>query len=269
MLVLIPASDTKKSVRRGKPLDPAALSFPPLAPTRAAVLEALVEVSAEPDATHRLSESASLSEVVRRNVALRDAPTAAAETVYSGVLYDALGLADLDPASRRRARSWIVVISALWGAVRLGDRIPTYRLNMCGRLPDLADLPTVWRGPLDDVLPSAARRGVVVDCRSAEYATAWRPTAALAERTVVMKVFRDRDRKRGAASHNAKRTRGLVVRRIVTDAIDPRRPEGLADALSEHFEVDLRPPDRSGQTWALHVVDPGRVGPKARRTGVA
>ena len=135
MLILLPPSETKAPVRRGKPLDPSGLSFPTLAPTRAAVLDALIEVSAKPDATKRLGVSAGLSDVVRRNVALRDAPTAAAESVYAGVLYDALGLADLDTASRRRARAWIVVISALWGAVRLGDRIPPYRLNMCGRLP--------------------------------------------------------------------------------------------------------------------------------------
>jgi uncharacterized protein len=256
VLILLPASDSKTPVRRGKPLDPAALSFPPLAPTRAAVLEALVEVSAQPDATHRLCEPASMSDVVQRNVALRDAPTAAAETVYSGVLYDALGLADLDPASRRRARAWIVVISALWGAVRPGDRIPPYRLDMCGRLPGLDHLTDVWRGPLDDVLPAAAGRGVVVDGRSAEYATAWRPTGALAERTVVLKVVRDRDGRRGSASYNAKRTRGLLVRRIVTDAIDPRRPESLAEALSDHFEVDLRRTERPGRAWELHVVEP-------------
>jgi hypothetical protein len=255
VLILLPPSETKTPVRRGKPLDPAGLSFAPLTPTRTAVLDALIEVSAGPDATRRLDVPASLSDVVRRNVALRDAPTLAAEKVYSGVLYDALGLADLDPASRRRARAWIVVISALWGAVRLGDRIPPYRLNMCGRLPGLAHLTDVWRGPLADVLPAAARRGVV-DCRSAAYATAWRPTGALAERTVVVKVFRDRDGKRGAASHNAKHTRGLVVRRIVTDAVDPRRPDGLAEALSEHFEEDLRRPDRPGRTWELHVVEP-------------
>jgi cytoplasmic iron level regulating protein YaaA (DUF328/UPF0246 family) len=182
VLILLPASETKAVVRRGRPLDPAGLSFPQLAPTRAAVLAALMEVSAEPDATRRLGVPASLGEMVRRNVTLRDAPAAAAETVYAGALYDALGLADLDPASRRRARAWIVVISALWGAARLADRIPPYRLNMCGRLPGLAHLTAVWRGPLAEVLPAAARRGVVVDCRQAEYATAWRPTGALAER---------------------------------------------------------------------------------------
>ena len=92
-------------MRRGKPFEATGLSFPSLAPTRAAVLEALVEVSAAPDATRRLGVRASLEDVVRRNVTLGDAPTAAAESVYSGVVYDALGLAELDPASRRRARA--------------------------------------------------------------------------------------------------------------------------------------------------------------------
>jgi uncharacterized protein len=256
VLILLPPSETKTPVRRGKPLDPGGLSFPALALTRAAVLDALIEVSAAPDALARLGVPASLSALVENNVKLRDAPTAAAEAVYSGALYDALGLADLDPASRRRARAWIVIISALWGALRLGDRIPPYRLNMCGRLPGLAHLTDVWREPLDEVLPAAARRGLVVDCRSAEYAVAWRPIGELAERTVVVKVFRDRGGTRGAVSHNAKVTRGLVVRRIVTDAIDPRRPEGLAEALSQHFKVELHAPARGGQRWELHVLEP-------------
>jgi cytoplasmic iron level regulating protein YaaA (DUF328/UPF0246 family) len=85
---------------------------------------------------------------------------------------------------------------------------------------------------------------------------AWRPTGALAARTVVVKVFRERGGTRGAVSHNAKFTRGLVVRRIVTDGIDPRRPEGLAEALSEHFKVELHPPARDGQRSELHVLEP-------------
>ena len=256
MRILLPSPETKTPARRGKPLDLAGLSFPSLTPIRAAVLDALVAVSAEPDAAARLDVPPSLEAVVRRNVKLRDAPTATADTVYAGVLLDALGLADLDAASKRRARAWVVVVSALWGAVRLGDRIPAYRLNMCGRLPGLAHLPDLWRGPLAEVLPAAARRGLVVDCRSAEYATAWRPTGELAERTVAVKVFRVRDGKRGAVTHNAKSTRGLVVRRILTDAIDPRRPQALAEALSDHFKVELQPPTRPGRTWELDVVEP-------------
>jgi cytoplasmic iron level regulating protein YaaA (DUF328/UPF0246 family) len=255
VLVLLPASDAKVPVPDAAPFDPAGLSFPSLAPARAAVLEALIEVSAEPGATRRLSEAPSQSDVVRRNVALRDAPAAPAAEIYAGVLYEALGLGNLDAASRRRAHTWVAVISALWGDLRLDDRIPAYRLNMCGRLPGFGHLPDVWRAALIDVLPAAAGRGLVVDFRSAEYATAWRPTGGLAERTVIVKVVREGDRSRGAGGHHAKRTRGLVARRILTDAIDPRRPNDLADALSPHFELELLSPDRPARPSELRVVE--------------
>ena len=75
------------------------------------------------------------------------------------------------------------------------------------------------------------------------------------------RVYRDRDGQRRVVSHSAKHTRGLVVRRIVSDGIDPRRPEGLAEALSAHFELDLRRPERPGRSWQLHVAEPlGLVG---------
>ena len=107
MLILLPSSEAKSSVGRGHALDPARLSFPALAPTRAAVLAALIEVSGLPDATHRLGVRENLGELVHRNVSLREAPTASAATVYSGVVYDAIGVANLDPPSQRRARAWI------------------------------------------------------------------------------------------------------------------------------------------------------------------
>jgi cytoplasmic iron level regulating protein YaaA (DUF328/UPF0246 family) len=244
------------TVRRGAPVDPSRLSFPELAPTRAAVLRALIEVSGRPDATRRLLEPESMSPAVRRNLNLLHAPTAAVERMYSGVLYDALALANLDPASRRRARGWTVIVSALWGAVRLTDRVPPYRLGMCGRLPGLDHLTDVWRGPLEGVLPAAARRGLIVDCRSSEYATAWRPRGELADRTVVVKIFRERDGLRSAVSHNAKRTRGMVVRTIITQALDRSSPAALAQALSPAFEADLVAPTRPHQSWQLQVLEP-------------
>lgn len=41
--------------------------------------------------------------------------------LYTGVLYDNLGLADLDPD--RVARS-VLIFSGLWGALRVTDRVP-------------------------------------------------------------------------------------------------------------------------------------------------
>jgi cytoplasmic iron level regulating protein YaaA (DUF328/UPF0246 family) len=254
VLILLPASESKNPIASGRPADPGGLSFPSLAPTRAAVLDALIEVSAEPDAPRRLGVPPTLGDVVRGNVGLLDAPAAPAGAVYAGVLYDAIGIADLDAGSRRRARSWIVIVSALWGAVRLGDRIPPYRLNMCGRLPGLGHLPQVWQAPLDDILPATAANGVIVDLRTAAYTTAWRPSGALAARTAAVRVRR-RDGTRGAGSYRSKRTGGLVVRRILTESIDPRDPEGLAQALSAHFDVDLCEPSRRGQAWELRVAE--------------
>jgi cytoplasmic iron level regulating protein YaaA (DUF328/UPF0246 family) len=255
VLILLPSSESKTWVDHGAPLDTTALSFPELADTREAVLDALVQVSADADGARRLGVTPTMADLVRHNVVLRAAPTGPAGSVYSGALYDALGIDEMDAASRRRARSWIVVVSALWGAVRLGDSIPNYRLNMCGRLPGLGHLPQVWQGPLAGVLPAAAGRGVVVDCRVAAYATAWRPMGELAERTVSLKVVRAGDRARGAGSYNSKRTQGLVVRQIVAEALDARRPDDLADALSARFDLDLRAPDRAGRPWELRVVE--------------
>jgi cytoplasmic iron level regulating protein YaaA (DUF328/UPF0246 family) len=257
VLILLPASDAKAPVGHGRPVDPTRLSFARLGPTREAVLAALVATSSAPDALRRLGVGPSRLEQVRANVDVRDAPAAPAAAVYGGVLYGALDWADLDPAARRRARSWIVVVSALWGAVRAGDRIPPYRLDMCGRLPGLGHLPDVWRRPLGDVLPRAARRGLVVDCRSSDYLTAWRPSGDLAERTLLVRVVRGRDDVRSPGSHRAKRARGLLTRRIVGDAIDPDRPEELVAELAGALDVTVRPPDRPGRCWSLLVVDPG------------
>ena len=211
MLILLPASDAKADVHGGRPVDLGGLSFPSLGPTRAAVLDALIEVSATSDGPRRLGVRPGLADAIRANVDVLDAPAGPAGAIYAGVLYRALGLGDLHDAAARRAEAWIIVVSALWGALRVSDRIPAYRLDMCGRLPGLGHLPDVWRGPLTDVLTERAASGVIVDGRSAGYATAWRPTGALAGRTAVLKVLRDCEGSRPVASHNAKVTRGLVA----------------------------------------------------------
>jgi cytoplasmic iron level regulating protein YaaA (DUF328/UPF0246 family) len=254
VLILLPASESKAEVDRGEPFDPGALSFASLAATRESVLDALIAVSGEPDALRRLGVPASLEELVRANTGLREAPSATADAVYDGALYRALGLHDLDVAARRRAREWIVAVSALWGAVRLGDRIPPYRLNMCGRLPDLGHLPQVWQEPLASVLPEAAGDGLIVDCRQAEYLTAWRPRGELADRTIALKAVRDLGTGRGAASRDSMRTQGHVIRAILIGALDPKGPDELAAALADQFDVDLQPPERDGAPWRLLVL---------------
>lgn len=255
MLLLLPPSEGKTAPEDGPPFDPEALSFPELTATRTAVLDALLEVSAAPDAVKRLGVRDTLLPEILRNLELRGAPTAAAASVYSGAMYDGLGLGDLDRAARRRAASRMVIISALFGALRPTDPIPAYRLHMCGRLPGLGHLPQVWNDPLDTVLPRTAGRGLIVDFRSAEYVTAWRPDGPLAARTVVIRVTRPGGGRRGTGAYRARYTRGLVARQIVLAGLVPSEPAELAAALSATFEVRLYEPQRPAGSWELDVVE--------------
>lgn len=66
----------------------------------------------------------------RGNVDLRTLPTARAGEIYDGVLYQALDLPGLDAGGRRRAGRSVLISSALFGVLRLGDRIPPYKLSM-------------------------------------------------------------------------------------------------------------------------------------------
>ena len=93
---------------------------------------------------------------VRRNADLLDAPTARADAIYTGVLYESLDLATLDPAARRRASRWLAVVSSVFGLVRPGDRIPSYRLSGGVNLPGLGVVSAHWR---DRARPDRARGG--------------------------------------------------------------------------------------------------------------
>ena len=250
MLILLPPSEGKTPARRGRSLDLSSLSFPSLTSRRDNIITALEAVSGEPDAPAVLGVSPTLIDQVRRNVDLRSAPTAPAVQVYTGVLYQALDHASLDSASKRRANRSIVVISALFGALHLTDRVPAYRVHVCARLPGVGVLDREWRGDLASALDGLVKpRELVVDCRSTTYAAMWRPTDERAERWVQIAV--------PGASHNAKHTRGLVTRELV-QAEAPRTPVALAERLSERFDVELIDPARPGRPWTLAVQEQPR-----------
>ncbi|MFP5321345.1 MAG: YaaA family protein [Acidimicrobiia bacterium] len=255
MLILLPPSEGKAVGSRGRPLDLSSLSFPELTTTRERVLDALVAQSARPDALEVLGAPKGAADRVAANVELRGAPTLRAADLYTGVLYDALDLASLDAAAKRRAARRLVVVSALFGALRPGDRVPSYRLSMDVDLPGVGPLAAAWRPALEQALPAAAGRGLVVDLRSSTYVAAWRPTGAVAERTVAVHVVRDGPGGRTAVSHMAKHTRGLVARHLLATGADPVTPEDLVVALGPVFAASLDEA-RPGRPRRLEVVEP-------------
>ncbi len=229
VLILVPAPRTQSTPTIGDPVDIDLLSYPSLTAARTAVLEA---------------SGASMLRVV---------PAVPALDLYGGMLLDA-ALDGLDADGRRRAQDWIVLVSAAWGALRLHDRVPADRIDMCDRPPGLGHLVQYWQEPFSAVMPKAMGDGLMVDCRSDEYVLTWRPTGEQSERWVYLKPMRDATFERGSQGSTARRMRGVVLQRILADGLDGQQPEELADALAEHFTLRLSEPERDGKPWMLRVV---------------
>ena len=234
MLILLPPSEGKTPPRRGKPLDLGSLSFPALAPHRAEVLDALTSLcTSEPVdvAAKVLGLGSTQLADVARDARLSQAPTARADAVYSGVLYEALDLPSLDAAARRRATSWLAVASGLFGLLRPSDRVPAYRLSGDVSLPGLGTVSTYWGRRLDATVREAAGRGLVVDLRSSTYTPFWRPGPDLAPKVVTMRVLHEVDGQRKVVSHFNKATKGRIVRALLQDGTAPGTPARFADHL--------------------------------------
>ncbi|WP_330267323.1 peroxide stress protein YaaA [Streptomyces griseorubiginosus] len=255
MLVLLPPSEGKASSGRGAPLKLESLSLPGLNESREAVLDALVELCAgdEEKARDVLGLSEGLRGEVAKNVGLRTAGARPAGEIYTGVLYDALDLVSLDAAAKRRAGRSLLVFSGLWGAVRVTDRIPSYRCSMGVKLPGLGALGTHWRAPMASVLAEAAGNGLVLDLRSSAYAAAWKPKGEVAGRTATVRVLHAPTRK--VVSHFNKATKGRMVRSLLSAGVAPKGPAELVEALRDlGYVVEAEAPSKAGQAWALDVL---------------
>ncbi|MEU9256077.1 peroxide stress protein YaaA [Streptomyces sp. NPDC048270] len=261
MLVLLPPSEGKAAGGSGAPLEPQSLSLPGLAEARAGVLEELVELCAADELKARevLGLSEGLRGEVAKNAELRSAAARPAGEIYTGVLYDALGLADLTPEARALAEESLLVFSGLWGAVRITDRIPSYRCSMGVKLPGCGALGAYWRGPMAQVLPAVAGQGLVLDLRSAAYASAWKPKGEVAGRTATVRVLHsqvvDGVEKRSVVSHFNKATKGRLVRDLLLAGAAPASPSELVGALRDlGYVVEAEAPGKPGRAWALDVV---------------
>ncbi len=202
MLVLLPPSQGKATPDRGRRAALSKLVYPRLRETRERLIDAV-------------------------DPGLRGAPAIPAAELYTGVLFAALGLADLP---------WdgVLIASALWGVVRPGDRIPAYRLDMGARPAGIGGLAAYWREPLRAALPD---RGLVLDMRSGSYAAAWQPSRA--RHLAVRGLTEAPDGRRTVITHMAKRVRGEVAR-LVIQAGGAERPEEVAEiATAAGLRVEL------------------------------
>jgi uncharacterized protein len=208
MLILLPPSEGKARPDRGETVD----------------LESLAFAEELGERRERLLDAFDRS--------LKDAPAAPAASVYAGVLYGRLGLAEL-PA---KARGRVLIASALWGVVRPDDRIPYYKFPPKTRLKGFGAPNAYWRPALAAALPDEVG-GLVVDMRSGAYVPAWKPKRAT---LLSVRAFTEEGGERKAVSHMAKAVRGDVARALLTAKKAPADPESAA-AITEAagFAVEL------------------------------
>ena len=135
MIVLLPPSETKAAGGTGASLTTASpgslLGFPGLAVARSRALAALDRLVAAGQDVSTPAKARAAAD----NAAVRTSPTMPAIERYTGVLYDALGAADLEPAARQWVDAHVVIHSALLGFVRASDPIPAYKVSEHTRLP--------------------------------------------------------------------------------------------------------------------------------------
>lgn len=225
MLVLLPPSETKRVGGDGPPLRHDRLSFPELEPVRKALVDELVELAADREASRAaLGLSPKQDAEIDRNAALPTAPTLPAIDRYTGVLYDALDIGSLRGATATRARRRLAVGSALFGLLRADDPVPAYRLSASAKLPGGPALTARWRPVLEPVLASIADRELVVDLRSGSYAALGRLPGAVR----VDVVAEHADGRRTVVSHFNKAHKGRLARALATTRAEPSDAAAVA-----------------------------------------
>lgn len=235
--MLLPPSEGKTAPGVGAPVELDSLVYSEeLGALRGDLLDALERLGrgSKKRAIEALAISPGQVGEIVVDAALREAPAGPAAAVYSGVLYDRLGLAKLPAKARRR----VLIASALWGVVRPDDRIPYYRLSAKARLPKVGPIAGYWRTALREALPDE-EGSLVVDMRSGAYAAAWKPQRA---ELLAVRAFSEQGGKRKPVSHMAKAVRGEVARALLEAKKAPADPEGAAAiAGAAGFEVELKP----------------------------
>ena len=160
-------------------------------------------------------------------------------TVYTGVLYAALGWEELTAAEQKKGANSIAIISAKYGVVRPLDLIEPYKekINNKKMAPQVADV-------LDD-----KESELIIDCRSSTYQTVWQSPVAI---TVEIKVFTKVEGAKKVITHMSKKTRGEVTCEILRAPEIPKTPYDLQAIVSQKFECELFEGSKK-KPWVLEV----------------
>ena len=236
MIVLLPPSETKAAGGTGASLTTASLGFPGLAVARSRALAALDRLVAAGQDVSTPAKARAAAD----NAAVRSSPTMPAIDRYTGVLYDALDAASLEPAARRWVATHVVIQSALLGFVRASDPIPSYKVSEHTRLPG-ERMRALWADA------GAELHGFALDLRSKAYA-ALAPVAGAVPVEIVSPEGK-------ALNHWNKAGKGALVRSLAESGAEIES----ADALVQWAASADVPLTRTDAGLRLVVQDPRLV----------
>jgi cytoplasmic iron level regulating protein YaaA (DUF328/UPF0246 family) len=193
-----------------------------LADARTAVASALTKAMDDADVAARITgiKGAAHVRAVAANRSVRDGPVMPASQRYQGVVWDHLEPTALSTTAQRRARTSVLITSALHGIAGWDEPIPDYKLKMSTRLAPLGSLAGFWRQPVTAVLAGlAAEVDLVVDLLPLDHAK----VVAFDElpAPTVHVVFTTRSGR--AIGHGAKAAKGRFARHLLEVGGDPRR----------------------------------------------
>ena len=209
MLFLIPPSETKAIGGGAIKITQTHLTFGGLDPTRDQVLAAYIAATGDTD--------------------IKSAPTMPAIQRYTGTLYSAIhgrGLKGTPTANNQlnegelaRARTMVLIQSALFGVIAATDLIPNYKISpsklICG-----INLKRVWPEPHNQFAWVRLAAGPVIDLRSKAYAELAPIPNTIDAYTVTVFVERV-DGSREQLNHFNKKAKGQLVRAALTAVNEP------------------------------------------------
>lgn len=224
MLFLLPPSETKRQGGGSLTIDQVALTFGGLNKARESVIEAM-------GANELLT-----------------APTMRALDRYTGTLYGALhgrGLKgtptehnSLTPDEVARAKSTVLIQSALFGLIPATDLIPEYKINATRNINGL-NLKRLWPQAHEAIWPRLAG-GIIIDLRSKTYADLAPIPEGLKSFKVAVFVERE-DGTREQLNHFNKKAKGQLVRAALMAATPPQSIKDLQKCAAKaglRLEVD-------------------------------
>jgi cytoplasmic iron level regulating protein YaaA (DUF328/UPF0246 family) len=213
MLFLIPPSETKANGGGSIKITQAHLTFGGLDATRDQILQAYIEASGDSG--------------------IKSAPTMPAIDRYTGTLYSAIhgrGLKGTPTANNSlstreiaRARTMVLIQSALFGVISATDLIPEYKISPSKSLSGLI-LKKIWPEPHNDFAWARLAAGPIIDLRSKAYAELAPLPNQLDSYSVTVFVERA-DGSREQLNHFNKKAKGQLVRSAL---ISKTAPESIA-----------------------------------------